>query len=133
MKQIRTPKKAIPLVLFQRTQYLKNSQFFKLLSFIGTKRALYKSSIILKSLLFSKGIIEEFTKDMLKEYETIRNYMPETCDKIMDIGCGVAGIEVVIERNKTQKNATHYYLIDKTQIDKKYTTTLNSKDHFIIP
>lgn len=49
------------------------------------------------------------------EYSAIKDFLPKNAKNILDIGCGVAGIDVLI--SKHYKNSIGIYLLDKTAID----------------
>ena len=57
-----------------------------------------------------------YEKDIKKDYESIKNYLPETCEKILDIGCGLAGIDLFLSGH--YQNQTELHLLDYNKIDK---------------
>lgn len=53
--------------------------------------------------------------DIYKEFETFKNYLPEKLSNILDIGCGIAGIDVLLNRFYESKSG-----VDKiTLLDKE--------------
>lgn len=126
INNIKLPKQSIKYVLFQRTGYLKNNILFRFLTYFGIFS--YKLSISLKSFLFSSQIEDEFNKDMEAEYSTIKKYLPQNANSILDIGCGVAGIDVLI--NNHYKNKIDIFLIDKTKVDKKIYYNYENRGSF---
>ncbi len=116
MTKIKLPKKSIKFILFQRTAYLKNNILFRLLTYFAYFKPFYKLSVNLKSFFFSSTIKDEFNKDMESEYSKLKQYLPQNANSILDIGCGVAGIDVFINNHYTNK--INIFLIDKTEIDK---------------
>ncbi len=117
MENISLPKKSIKYILFQRTEYLKDNYLFKFLTLLGYFKSFYKLSINLKSFIFSSKIKREFSKDMEREYLTIKKYLPKKANSILDIGCGIAGIDIFLS-NHYKKNID-IFLLDKTIIHKK--------------
>lgn len=115
MKDIIIPSNAIKYILFQRTGYLKKDFLFKLLTRFGYFKAFYKFSVSLKCLFFSSKIKVEFTKDIRNDYLTIKAFLPQKIDSILDIGCGVAGIDILISNH--YGNDIDVFLLDKTQVD----------------
>lgn len=37
-----------------------------------------------------------YSNDIQKDYDSIKNYLPKSCDNIIDIGCGVGGIDLML-------------------------------------
>jgi hypothetical protein len=68
-----------------------------------------------------KNIIPEYIADMKNEFESIKDYLPKKKNiiDIIDIGCGVAGIDVLLSK---YYGKPFLYLIDKdcTDNDIKY-------------
>ena len=59
------------------------------------------------------GLVEkQYTIEMEKEYNEVKPYLPKKIETVLDIGCGMAGIDVTMAQ---QYPAAHYYLVDKTQ------------------
>lgn len=52
-----------------------------------------------------------------EEYNTFKNFLPIKAKNILDIGCGLGIINIFL--NKTFKNYSNFYLLDKNHIDKK--------------
>ena len=70
---------------------------------------------------------------MRNEYSCIKRYLPERCDAILDIGCGVAGIDAFL--NLHYASEINFYLLDKSIIQKdiyyqynEYAAFYNSLD-----
>ena len=51
------------------------------------------------------------------EINTFKDFLPKTCNNIMDIGCGLGIINVLL--NNFYNDKTCFYLLDKNRIDKK--------------
>ena len=61
--------------------------------------------------------IEKRTEELFqKEIESIKNYLPEKADNIIDIGCGLGIINIFL--NKIYNNQPNFFLLDKNRIDK---------------
>jgi ubiquinone/menaquinone biosynthesis C-methylase UbiE len=52
-----------------------------------------------------------------KEYNIIKNYLPNKTNNIMDVGCGLGIINIFLQQH--YKNNLKYFLIDKNKIDLK--------------
>ena len=62
--------------------------------------------------------IEENTNNLFKlEIETIKNFIPKSVKNIMDIGCGLGIIDVLL--NDFYSNKPSFYMLDKNRIDRK--------------
>lgn len=106
----------LPYILYQRTEYIRGNIFFLLLTKIGRIRPLYHWTISLKSMFFAERIKKEFEADMDREFLNIRDVLPKNAKSILDIGCGVAGIDILLSRR--YENAIDIFLLDKTIIEK---------------
>ena len=51
------------------------------------------------------------------EMDTFKDFLPRTCNNIMDIGCGLGIINILL--NNFYNDKTSFYLLDKNRIDKK--------------
>ena len=117
MGNMKISENSIKYILFQRTGYLKDNMFFKLLTYFGSVTPFYNLSVNLKKDFFSSKIKTEFEKDIVNEYSIIKKYLPKSAGSILDIGCGVAGIDILLSHH--YKNKIDIFLIDKTKVDKK--------------
>lgn len=100
---------AIPYILFQRTGYLKwgNSWMYKYLPL--------KFLISMESFLFKEKVKDLYSKEMESEFKTLESYLPKECFSLLDIGCGIAGVDYFLY----QKTKADLYLLDKTGMQKK--------------
>ena len=118
---IKIPNNSKKYILFQRTGYLHlaNSRnlLAKILYRILRMFISYNSYVKLESFFLKKRIEKIYEKDMFQEYLTIKNFLPVKAKNILDIGCGVAGIDVFI--SKHYENDLDIYLLDKTEINKE--------------
>jgi len=39
---------------------------------------------------------KSYTKDIKKDYDSVKEHLPEKCDSILDIGCGIGGIDLML-------------------------------------
>ncbi|MBL7131192.1 MAG: hypothetical protein ISS45_07310 [Candidatus Omnitrophica bacterium] len=127
---INIPDEAIKYILFQRTEYvyLTKTLLYRFANkFIPF--SLYKPIVRLDACLRKKIIRSFFNKDLEQEYESIRNYLPTKCNSILDIGCGVAGIDVFLSKHYFPKNID-FYLLDKTKVEKRIYYMFEEKGAF---
>jgi SAM-dependent methyltransferase len=110
----------VKYILFQRTDYLclPKSIFIKILERLSPW-SLYKSIVTLESTFRKEKVKNLFVEEMNREYEVIKPFLPQKCSKILDIGCGVCGIDVLLYRHYNCDESLEFYLLDKTDITKK--------------
>ena len=63
-----------------------------------------------------KNIIKKYNKDMENEFNQLLQFLPENCNSIIDIGCGLAGVSILLSN---YYNYPELYLIDKNEISEK--------------
>lgn len=109
--------RAVKYILFQRTAYLR---FPENLLYRVAKRILpfriYNIGVTLESYFGKERVKVLFNDDMVKEYGIIKRYLPKNCRTVLDIGCGVAGIDVLIHKHYHSRDIK-FYLLDKTSIE----------------
>lgn len=119
--QIKIPKGAEKYILFQRTEYLTFARtkniFGRLLYSILSIVCSFNNYVSLEAYFFSKKIARAYSDDMHNEFETFKAYLPDRIQTALDIGCGVAGIDVLLAKHFNFK--AELFLLDKTAIDKK--------------
>ncbi len=116
---IKIPKGAEKYVLFQRTAYLymarSKNPFIQFLYKIFLKGYSFNRYVELEATLFPRRIASLYSKDMNDEYATLKDSLPGRAGKILDIGCGMAGIDALIYNHYDGNTDT--YLLDKTMVD----------------
>ncbi|MEZ4736415.1 MAG: hypothetical protein R3E79_55725 [Caldilineaceae bacterium] len=78
----------------------------------------YHYATSLESYFRQNQIASLYVNDMQNEYEIIRPYLPSKCTSTLDIGCGIAGIDIFLHRHY-QPQIVHHYLLDKTWTDSR--------------
>jgi SAM-dependent methyltransferase len=115
------PDNAVRYILLQRTHYIKLQRNFiiKLIKKLLPSKYNYSTLIDLEILIRKSAIINDYTADMEAEYSDIKNYLPLKAKNILDIGCGIGGINVFLSKHYNSAETT-FYCLDKTQIDNIY-------------
>jgi len=123
------PSEAIKYILFQRTAYqlIWNQKLVKMFHRI-IPRKIYHWLVGIEALLRRKAVKRHYTLDIEGEYKTIEKYLPQRCDNLLDIGCGVAGIDVCIYNHYVRKPNIH--LLDKTELESAVYYSFNNKGAF---
>jgi SAM-dependent methyltransferase len=100
------PDKAVKYILFQRTAYLvlERQPFFRFINKYSPIPA-FNVAVGLESTLRSRQVKRDFANDMLSEYKDIREWLPERCERMLDIGCGVAGIDALVYQHYADRHA----------------------------
>jgi SAM-dependent methyltransferase len=126
------PDAAIPYILFQRTAYLRFpiAPLYRLFNrILPFDTPLYNSVIAIESRLRRRQIKALYAEDMQREYQTIRDYLPQRCAAVLDIGCGVAGIDVLLQRHYACPNL-RFYLLDRSELARRVFYLFNERAAF---
>lgn len=124
------PRSAASYILFQRTAYItfpKRTVFRiarKLLPFLN-----YERSVSLEAKLRNASICREYLEDISREYDSIKDYLPGECERLLDIGCGVAGIDLFLDQHYGNRQP-HIYLLDKSHVEEKVFYLYKDKGAF---
>jgi len=131
MNQIIIPQEAVKFILYQRTAFLKFPNTFvnRWLSIIIPFSIYYKQVVNRQAKTNSLSIKELYINNLKQEYLTIKDYLPNTCSSVLDIGCGVAGINILINKHYGN-NQQMFYLLDKTGISKRFHYSYKPKGAF---
>jgi hypothetical protein len=117
---MKIPDDAVIYILYQRTGYLallNNRVVAKLVS-IGPN-IFYRTIINLGGRFQKKGIKRAFSNEMESEYQSIKPWLPEKVETILDIGCGVGGINVLLYRHYQFDHNIKFFMLDKTRLNPK--------------
>jgi SAM-dependent methyltransferase len=115
------PSDALKYILFQRTEFSIYTLRSWILRLVMNKYIpIYNFSVAIEAFLFRSRTKRLFSADMNREYSHIRDYLPSNLENILDIGCGVAGIDVLLYKHYQTRNIfPDFYLLDKSEINTK--------------
>ena len=121
---IKLNSKSKKLLLLQRNELLTKTQ-----NLIRKKfgRLLFTNFFIN---YFQNQDLEKITEELfLKELNTFKNFLPNSVNTIMDIGCGLGIINIYL--NKFFEKKPIFFLLDKNRIDRKikYGFSLNYESY----
>lgn len=133
--KINIPRKAVKFILFQRTQYLffrRSVVVQKAITFLPKRIAwaleslfsYFNSTVSFEAMFTRKKVSELFSRELNDEYENMKQYLPANANSILDIGCGVAGIDIFLNKHYGSPNI---YLLDKTEMPSKVYYGLTNK------
>lgn len=125
---IKIPGEATEYILYQRTGYFGSQVLGRFITYMGYIPPFYKLSISLKARFFPKEIKKEFRKEIVKEFDTFKRFLPKKADSILDIGCGVAAFEVLIDKYYNGK--VSIFLLDKTHVDENVYYHFHNKGSY---
>ena len=100
------------LLLLQRNELLTERQ-----KWIRKKFGRFLFTNIFINFNQTKDIASEAENLFKSEMDTFKEFLPKNVKNIMDIGCGLGIINVLL--NKFYNDKTSFYLLDKNRIDKK--------------
>jgi SAM-dependent methyltransferase len=118
---LRVPNAALKYILLQRTAYLRLpvARIDTLLQRMFRRpltTPLYNLATAVESRWGRARTRELYARDMEREYQSIRWVLPQSCAQVLDIGCGVAGIDVLIQHHYAGR-APDFYLLDKSKVE----------------
>lgn len=115
---VHVPPEAVPYILLQRTEtqkWLKQMRYS-----LPQGRTLY--NLLYNSFLYRMEaamrrdeIQDEYLNQLREEFEDVQGALPEGTESILDIGCGVGGIDVFFH-DYYDSNDVDFYLFDKTEV-----------------
>jgi SAM-dependent methyltransferase len=118
------PPEAAELILLQRTRL--QSPRFNLLRKLGMSRT---ASCRLEARLRRNAIAHGFLTTLIEDMTEITPHLPAQAARILDIGCGVAGIDVLLhDHYAAQKPGI--WLLDKSTISKRVFYGFNHEAAF---
>jgi SAM-dependent methyltransferase len=114
------PDAAVKYILFQRTAYIRLpiariDSVIRRLSRNAVATPVYNLGIAVESRLGRSRTKALYAEDMAREYESFHQVLPPACTAVLDIGCGVAGIDVFINRHYVPRSLD-FYLLDRSEV-----------------
>lgn len=109
------PDGAVKYILLQRTELQKHFRILKKNRFLY-----YKYFVPIEAYLMRQKIKANFALKLFKEYQTMKPYLPTQASRIVDIGSGIAGIDVFLYHHyRSSIPKLDLFLLDKTETTKK--------------
>lgn len=120
MNCMHIPDEAVRYILFQRTGYIKYAKG-KLFSLFNkySPWSFYQKAVTWEAARRKEEIKDLYHKDIFGIYNNIKAHLPAQCDSVLDIGCGIAGIDLFLFRHYQPEKAPQVYLLDKTSVDQR--------------
>ena len=118
--RVKINKKHQKLLLLQRIDLISDKQ-----RTIRKKFGRFLFTNFFVNFFISKKEIEEkINEEFLKEFNSIKSYLPKSSKNILDIGCGLGAINIYL--NDYYSNKSYFTLIDKNYVDKKVAYGFNN-------
>lgn len=118
------PDEAVRYILFQRTEYSVTPitlLYRHLLNHLPFPLPVPNLVFPVEARLRKRSIKALYGRDMAREFASIAPFLPAGGSAILDIGCGVAGIDVLLHRHYAGRSAADrgpdLYLLDKTRTE----------------
>jgi hypothetical protein len=125
------PDAAVPYILFQRTAYLRFpvAPVYRVLHrALPFDTPLYNVVVAVESRLRRQQVKALYAADIRREYESLRAVLPSHCRALLDIGAGMAGIDVFLSRH--YDSAPHVWLLDQTRVERNIFYLFRSQAAF---
>lgn len=126
------PDEAVKYILFQRTKFLKFNRTFvyRVLDQLFPK--FHNWAVGMEARFGKERVKSLYAQEMKNEFLTLVDALPKQCSALLDIGCGIAGVDAFLYRHFSQQegDSTHVYLLDKTEIEDKVYYQFNDKTAF---
>ena len=111
--RVKINKKHQKLILLQRTNLISEKQRIIRKKF---GRFLF-TNFFVNFFNSQKEIENKINDEFLKEFNSIKKYLPKSSKNILDIGCGLGVINIFLNEYYSKKS--NFTLIDKNYVDKK--------------
>ncbi|MBI3300257.1 MAG: hypothetical protein HYZ75_18990 [Elusimicrobia bacterium] len=120
------PDVAVEYILLQRTALQRYPRLLRALSIP------YRPCVsFFDSRLRRRSIKAGFVRSIVEDFETLKPFLPTRARAILDIGCGVAGIDVLLHRHyAVDSGGPQFYLVDKSEVAAKIYYGLEPKAAF---
>jgi SAM-dependent methyltransferase len=130
LERIAVPDEAVKYILYQRTEYLRipHTLAFRVMNRL-IPYPLFNRVVEWEARRNPSRIKALYADDMRREFRSIQAFLPRTCASILDIGCGVAGIDVLLNHHFKEEQPT-FYLLDKTHVEDSVFYGFHSRGAF---
>ena len=113
---IKIPHRAIKYIVAQRVNILKLPHT---LNKIVHKLKIHSEVSYLWHLIQQERVKQSYVDSITREYESLLGYLPKRLSSILDIGCGIAGIDAMLYKHYNCNDNINFFLADKTKMDRE--------------
>jgi len=125
---LRIPSRAVRYLLLQRTHYGLSKSGTRTRGFLGNvcRRSIGKVVEPIRTIKAKRNLTRLYSADVRKDYEIIRDYLLDSAKAILDIGCGLGGIDVLLYQHY-RSSGINLHLLDKEGIAEKVYYGFNAE------
>ena len=118
---MQVPDSSLTFLLLQRTDYLVLPGWKLLFRFICklSSKTPLMTAVTIESRLRKRAIKRRFDAGMRREYQGLCEWLPKQANAILDVGCGIGGIDALLYEHYGRSNDLCFYLLDRTQQDEQ--------------
>lgn len=126
------PDEAVKYILFQRTKFLKFNRTFVYRVLDQLFPRFHNWAVGMESKFGKDRVKSLYAAEMKNEFQTLVDALPKQCSALLDIGCGIAGVDAFLYQHYSQKNdvGPQVYLLDKSEIEDKVYYQFNDRTAF---
>ncbi len=106
------PDRALPFAILQRTRLQRLSGITDLF-----RQPYFAWLARLEARVWAEDIRRNYVALMRREYAILASALPPHAIHILDVGCGIAGIDALLHQHYRRDPALRFSLLDRTQID----------------
>ncbi len=106
------PDRALPFAILQRTRLQRLSGITDLF-----RQPYFAWLARLEARVWAEDIRKNYVALMRREYAILAHALPPQATHILDVGCGIAGIDALLYQHYRRDRGLRFSLLDRTQID----------------
>lgn len=122
--ELRLDRDLVPLAVLQKTRM--QHPLSKVFGKLGLSSFYAKYGVRYFEPLRRLTIEREFSERSRKQFEDIKLHIPKTVQNILDIGCGLGGVDIFLGRHYSALDP-HFYLLDVDGISDKIEYSFKEK------
>lgn len=124
------PHTACKFILLQRTDFIRFTRRRPYRLLVNWMPLItYERAVALEARVRQSEIKRQYRDCMNDEYQSIKDCLPARCASVLDIGCGLAGIDVLLDRHYATQSPS-FFLLDKTHVEKHIFYMFEDKGAF---
>ncbi len=108
------PDRALPFAILQRTRLQRLSGLTDLF-----RMPYYAWLARIEARVWGQDIRKNYVALMRREYAILAQALPPQATHLLDVGCGIAGIDALLYQHYRRDRALRFSLLDRTQIDSR--------------
>jgi SAM-dependent methyltransferase len=107
----------VKYILFQRTGYLALANSLPLRALRKLVPSLsFNRMVELEARVRRRRVKAMYLAGMEKEYLSIKRFLPGRCSRVLDVGCGIAGVDIFLNRHYSA-DGVEFFLLDRSVVE----------------